>query len=91
MNLRLLLLPLALLAVACSSNRASTGTVSGRSASTSASTAGSSSESGSNGYCMPRKHSCEHYEKERNKKNPQQAKIERYYRECAEYNRSCRR
>jgi hypothetical protein len=84
MNFRIaLLLPLALLVVSCSRGT-SVGFFSGRSASV------SGSEAGSNGYCQPRKHSCEHYEKEKRKKNPQSAKIDRYRSECGEYNRSCR-
>ncbi|MCD6024441.1 MAG: hypothetical protein K0Q91_1357 [Fibrobacteria bacterium] len=88
MHFRLaLLLSFALLLAACSGGP-SVGTVSGRSASTSSSS--SEAAAGSNGYCMPRKHACEKYEKEKSKKNPQQAKIERYYRECTEHNRHCR-
>jgi hypothetical protein len=87
MNFRLLLLLLALLLASCASGPA-VGTASGRSASTSSGS--SEAAAGSNGYCMPRKHACEKYEKEKRKKNPQQAKIERYYRECVEHNRHCR-
>jgi hypothetical protein len=89
MNLRLLLLPLVALLAASCAHRTS-GTVSGRTGS--ASVSGSSSESvkKGNGYCMPRKHSCEHYEKEQHKKNPQSAKITRYRQECAEFNQYCR-
>jgi ABC-type glycerol-3-phosphate transport system substrate-binding protein len=79
---------LALLAAACSRG-ISVGPSSGRSTSTTTTTT-TTVEAGSNGYCQPRKHACEKYEKEKGKKNPQQAKIDRYYRECAEYNRSCR-
>jgi hypothetical protein len=88
MNYRLLLLPLALLAASCAHR--TSGTVSGRTGS--ASVSGSSTESvkKGNGYCMPRKHSCEHYDKELQKKNPQSAKINRYRDECAEFNQYCR-
>ena len=87
MNRRFALLPLfvlpALLLVSCSGGTAP-GPFSAR-------TAGSSSSAaGSQGYCSPRKHACEKYEKEMRKKNGRSDKAAAYRAQCAEYNKSCR-